>query len=428
MKWLIPALLAIVSGCSPPESQEASREDRLLIKATRIYVAPDSPPMDDAWVVVQGGRIDALGNSKTAPPPGARSNPACDGGVIAAGFQNSHVHFAAQPFIGAPAQPASTLEQALNGMLTRFGVTTVVDTGSDISDTAALRQRIERGEINGPTILTAGIPLYPQNGIPFYLRDLPPEILRQLPQPANVQEAIAVVERNFALGANGTKLFVATPQGRGVIQRMSPEIAQAAASETHRRGGLVMAHPTDPEGARAAVLAGVDILVHTTIDSPVNTWSDALIGDLIARKVAVIPTLKLWGYELDKGKVPAHVREAALNEARVQLAAFAAAGGQVLFGTDVGYIHDSDPHREYALMAGAGMDWRAILASLTTEPARRFGHAARSGRIAPGMDADLVLLGRDPADDVLALSDVVWVMRGGQVQYEAAEPGAPAQR
>ena len=44
------------------------------------------------------------------------------------------------------------------------------------------------------------------------------------------------------------------------------------------------------------------------------------------------------------------------------------------------------------------------------------------------MDADLVLLGRDPADDVLALSDVVWVMRGGQVQYEAAEPGASAHR
>ncbi|WP_256452071.1 MULTISPECIES: hypothetical protein [Pseudoxanthomonas] len=44
------------------------------------------------------------------------------------------------------------------------------------------------------------------------------------------------------------------------------------------------------------------------------------------------------------------------------------------------------------------------------------------------MDADLVLLGRDPADDVLALSDVVWVMRGGQVQYEAAEMAAPSQR
>ena len=71
---------------------------------------------------------------------------------------------------------------------------------------------------------------------------------------------------------------------------------------------------------------------------------------------------------------------------------------------------------------------RQILASLTTEPARRFGHGARSGRIVPGMDADLVLLGRDPADDVLALSDVVWVMRGGQVQYEAPEPGASAQR
>lgn len=420
MKWLIAALLATVSGCSQPESQEASREDRLLIKATRIYVAPDSPPMDDAWVVVQGGRIEAVGNSKDAPPQGARSNPACDSGVIAAGFQNSHVHFAAQPFIGAPSQPASTLEQALNAMLTRFGFTTVVDTGSDISDTAALRQRIERSEINGPTILTAGIPIYPQNGIPFYLRDLPPQILSQLAQPANVQEAIAVVERNFALGANGTKLFVATPQGRGVIQRMSPEIAQAVASETHRRGGLVMAHPTNPEGARAAVLAGVDILVHTTIDSSVNTWSDALIGDMIARKVAVIPTLKLWGYELDKGKVPANVREALINDARVQLAAFAAAGGQVLFGTDVGYMTDFDPTEEYVQMSRAGLTPMQILASLTTAPAARWRQDNRRGRVSPGYDADLVVLNADPAGDVSHFANVKCTFRRGREIFAPA--------
>ena len=147
-----------------------------------------------------------------------------------------------------------------------------------------------------------------------------------------------------------------------------------------------------------------------------------------AADMALVPSLKLFEVELRKESVPPVIIERFLAVGQAQLRAFREAGGQVLFGTDVGYIHDSDPHREYALMAGAGMDWRAILASLTTEPARRFGHAARSGRIAPGMDADLVLLGRDPADDVLALSDVVWVMRGGQVQFEAAEPGASAQR
>ena len=62
------------------------------------------------------------------------------------------------------------------------------------------------------------------------------------------------------------------------------------------------------------------------------------------------------------------------------------------FGTDVGYIDVADPRREFELMAAAGLDWRAILASLTTQPAQRFGFADDKGRVAAGMDADLVVL------------------------------------
>lgn len=50
------------------------------------------------------------------------------------------------------------------------------------------------------------------------------------------------------------------------------------------------------------------------------------------------------------------------------------------------------------------------------------------GRIAPGVDADLALPGHDPATDVLALADVVRVMRAGEIQYEAAEQPRSAQR
>ena len=80
---------------------------------------------------------------------------------------------------------------------------------------------------------------------------------------------------------------------------------------------------------------------------------------------------------------------------------YAAAGGQILFGTDVGYIDVYDTTEEYRLMSAA-LDWRKILASLTTAPSARFGFAAHKGRIAKGMDADLVLLDGDPAKDPAA--------------------------
>jgi adenine deaminase len=80
---------------------------------------------------------------------------------------------------------------------------------------------------------------------------------------------------------------------------------------------------------------------------------------------------------------------------------------------------------EYTLMAGAGLSWREVLASLTTAPAERFGEGGRRGRIAPGMDADLVLLDADPGAAPNAFARVVRTLRGGRVVYDA-DRQAPA--
>jgi imidazolonepropionase-like amidohydrolase len=415
IKPLLSALLITVAGCSSVQPSQSSGADRWLLTGTRIYVAPDAPPLDNTWVLVSGGKIEAVGASSAAKPKGVRTESACSGGVILAGFQNSHVHFLDPALENAATRPAAELQQPLTHMLTRYGFTTVVDTGSLVDNTVALRQRIERGDVKGPAILTAGTPLYPENGLPFYLRDLPPALLSQLPQPATPDAAVAVVRRNFAVGANGTKLFIATPQGHGEIKRISADIARAAAAETHARGGLVMAHPTDPQGVADAVAAGVDIIVHTTIDGPRPvTWSADLIRDLRAHEVAVIPTLKLWHYELDKAKVPANIQETIVGDAEKQLKAFADAGGQVLFGTDVGYMSDFDPTDEYALMAQAGLTPMQILASLTTAPAARWKAAERRGRVRAGFDADLVVLNGDPVTDVRRFADVKCTLRAGR--------------
>jgi len=411
---------ALASGLLASVSCSDDSDDRWLITATRIYVAPESPPIDDGWVLVTAGKIEAVGASTAAPPRGVRIHSACSGGVVAAGFQNSHVHLATPAFEQAAIRPQLELREGLSQMLTSFGFTTAVDTGSILVNTLALRQRVEGGEVPGPAILTAGLPLYPENGIPFYLREQPAEILRQLPQPADAAEAVAVVAENFALGANGTKLFVATPQGGGEIKRMAAQIARAAAEETHRRGGLVMAHPTDAQGVRDAVDAGVDVIVHTTIDPAGSAWSDDLIRDMVARHVSVVPTLKLWGYELDRQGAAADVREGANDAARRQVEAFAKAGGQLLFGTDVGYMEDFDPTDEYVLMARAGLSPMQILASLTTAPAARWLEGERRGRVAPGLAADLVVLDGDPAAEVENFADVRCTIRGGHEVFTRA--------
>jgi imidazolonepropionase-like amidohydrolase len=376
------------------------------------------PAIDDAAVLIVGGKIADAGPADGIAAGGARRLSACDGGTVVAGFQNSHVHFTEAKFADADTKPAAELAAAMTEMLNRWGFTTVVDTASNVANTVSLRERVESGEIPGPRILTAGFALYPKDGIPIYLRDMPPDLLAMLPQPGSVEEALAEVLANLDAGADATKLFLMTPQGDGRYAFMQPDIALATADETHRRNRLVLAHPTDIEGINLAIEAGVDVLVHTTIGDGETAWDAALIEQMLAKDMAVVPTLMLFPYELGRANLPQRIVDGATADAVEQVRAYAAAGGQVLFGTDVGYMADYDPTAEYRLMARA-LSPMQILASLTTAPAARWKEEKRRGRVAAGMDADLVVLEGDPAANAANFAKVRCTIRHGEVTYFA---------
>jgi len=147
-----------------------------------------------------------------------------------------------------------------------------------------------------------------------------------------------------------------------------------------------------------------------------------LSQDQIARmkrsRISLIPTLKLWKVEAGRENMSADKAETFVKAGVDQLREYSQAGGQIIFGTDVGYI-DYDPTEEYVFMERAGMNFQQILESLTTAPAKRFGLSNRAGRIARGMDADLVVLIRDPAMDVRAFSSVRYTLRAGKIIYQS---------
>ena len=189
-------------------------------------------------------------------------------------------------------------------MLTRYGFTTVFDTGSDQSRTPSRCASASPGAMYAVRAFSPwALPLYPPDGIPFYLRDLPPEWLAKMHQPRDAAEARADVRQNLAAGADGTKLFLHTSPDRKSPRFMSIEVARAAAEETHAQGKLVLAHPTSLDGIRGALAAGVDILVHTTLGEE-SPWDADLVAEMTAKRMSVIPTFKLWRYELLKDGVP----------------------------------------------------------------------------------------------------------------------------
>jgi imidazolonepropionase-like amidohydrolase len=408
----VQILVVALAGLLSPVAQA---QQSWALDATKIYSRPDVPAVS-GQVVIAGTKIESVAPASNKPAAAATRAPQCNGGVIVAGFQNSHVHFIGDEFRDARNQQAGQLDAALTQMLTRYGYTTVFDITSDRDNTGALRYRIEKGEVRGPRILTAGWALFPSHGLPVYISHLRKDMLDKLPQPGSVDEALKVVRENFAAGADGTKLFLVTPQRDGTVKRISSDIARAAVDMTHQRAKLVFAHPTDLQGVQEALAAHVDILAHPPLGAPVP-WPESLMKQVRDAGMSMTPTLKLLEYELAKEKVPAPTVERLMDENVTEFGKFAAMGGQVLFGTDVGYMTDYDPTREYELLAEAGLTPMQILASLTTTPAARWKEQNRRGSIAAGMDADLVVLDADPADSPRNFAAVRCVIRGGEVIY-----------
>jgi imidazolonepropionase-like amidohydrolase len=393
---LAGALVQVNSTAAP-----ATREGPVAIVGAKIYTSPAEPPIEDGTILIRAGKIEAVGKSGHVSVPAKAERLTIKNLVVVAGFQNSHVHFTEAKWADAAKLPAAQLSSQLREMLTRYGFTTVVDTGSLLPNTSAIRKRIESGEVTGPRILTAGAPLYPPDGIPYYLSDLPPEIRKIIPQPTTAAAAVGIVDDDLAGGADIIKLFTGSWIARGKVKPMPVDVAIAAVEEAHKHNKLVFTHPSNVAGLQVALDAHVDVLAHSIED--MRGWDRSYLMRMKAANMTLIPTLKLFGEDDDLPGI--------LDE----VGSYQRMGGQILFGTDVGFLTDYDPSKEYELMARAGMTSMQILASLTTAPAERFGEVNRRGRIAAGMDADLVVLEGDPAEDVRNFAKVRATYRAGRM-------------
>src|SRR3984885_11107928 len=392
----------------------AADSQSLALTGAKIYISPTAAPLVNRVILIRGGKIVSVAPASSLAVPKDTKSLDCTGSVIVAGFQNSHIHFTEDKWNGAADQPAEKLAKQLEDMLTRFGFTTVVDIGSYLPNTVAIRKRVETGEVPGPRILTAGSGLYPPNGAPFYIPD---SIKPFLPEPATPEAAIQVVQSQIDGGADVTKLFTGSLLSRTEIKLMPQDVATAAVTVSHQHNHLVFAHPSNIPGLEVALNAGVDVLAHTTPIS--GKWDDALIAKMIAHHISLTPTLKLWLNEARKDDATPEQAENFAAKGVAELGQYQRAGGQILFGTDVGYVTDYDVTEEYRLMSQAGLTPMQILESLTTAPAARFSESPTRGQIADGMDADLVVLSADPANDANNLTKVRYTIRHGQIIYTA---------
>ena len=380
------------------------RAQDLAVTHATVYSAPDAPAQRDVTVVIRHGVIAGVGVHLHIPKD--TETISCEGCVVLAGFWNAHVHFMEPKWDDAANQPADKLGRQMIEMVTHSGFTTVVDTGSDGENTVALRRRVESGEVLGPRIFTAGIPLFPAHALPYYLAGLPAELKAKLAQPETAAEAVAVVDKNRAAGYDIVKLFTGSIVAPDHIVPMQVAIARAAVDEAHRHGQLVFAHTSNPEGTKVAVDAGVDVLAHTPeVTSGID---EAMLRRMIAQQMTMIPTLKLFSRDDNI----ANIRGLAYR--------FHQLGGRVVYGTDTGFLTDYDQGEEFRQLMQAGFGFRDVLAMLTTAPVELFHLSQREGKVMPGMRGDLTILSEDPASGNLeAFTKVRYTIRGGHVIWHS---------
>jgi imidazolonepropionase-like amidohydrolase len=380
------------------------RAQNLAITHAAVYSAPDAPVRRDVTVVIRHGVIAGIGEHLRIPKD--IETISCQGCVVLAGFWNAHVHFMEPQWNDAANQRADKLARQMSDMVTHSGFTTVVDTGSDGENTIALRRRVERGEILGPRIITAGIPLFPAHALPYYLSVLPAELKAKMAQPETAADAATDVDKNRAAGYDIVKLFTGSIVSPDHITPMQVPIARAAVEEAHRYGQLVFSHPSNLDGTKVAIDAGVDVLAHT----PEHTIGidEAMLRRMIAQHMTIIPTLKLFSHDDD---IP-NIR--GLDYRFHQL------GGRLVYGTDTGFLPDYDQGEEFRQLMLAGFGFRDVLAMLTTAPAELFHLSQREGKVIPGMRGDLTILSEDPASGrPQAFSKIRYTIRGGNVIWRS---------
>jgi imidazolonepropionase-like amidohydrolase len=297
--WLFAALLTAACGVAPEPRAAPARPTTALVGG-QVQPEPEAAVIVDGVVLIADGRITAVGRrADVAVPPGATMIDGT-GGTVTAGFWNSHVHLMSAALENAESAPAAQLSEGLRAMLTSHGVVHAVDTGSRLGNTLALRRRVENGEIRGPTIRTAGTGFVPEGGSPYYLLPV------RLPEFRNGAQTAVLVNGELDGGADVVKLFTGSWARQDAIVVMPVDLVRAATSAAHGRGKMVIAHPSNSAGARAAIEGGVDVLAHTfPSELDRRPWDRALPGMMRERGMALIPTLKLFPYELAKLGLPA---------------------------------------------------------------------------------------------------------------------------
>ncbi|MGH7654941.1 MAG: amidohydrolase family protein, partial [Gemmatimonadaceae bacterium] len=382
-----------------------------LVGATLVD-GTGASPIPDATVIVADGLIVAAGPSATTRVPLDAKSFDVRGKTIVPGLWDMHAHLHQIEWL--PAYIAA-------------GVTSVRDMGNELPFVVALRSAVDSGRAVGPHIHLAGLV---DGGGPNAFGAF------SATTPA---EGRAIVARYHALGFEQMKLY----------DLLSPAVVAAICDAAHNAVMSVTGHLPRSLSIMAAVDSGMDQFAHLPIRGDAQSDSTkAVIAFLKAHGTVIDPTeswneigghsrqesvqafqpvlqhlpppfvqfrVANWG----SATIDTATAHARLARSLATIRALHEAGVPIVAGTDEG-IPGFSVYRELELYVKAGFTPMEALRSATAVPASVLHVDKDVGTIEAGKHADLLVLDKNPLDDISNIRTVRYVMKDGALYDDRA--------
>jgi imidazolonepropionase-like amidohydrolase len=383
-----------------------------------VVATDGGPTIPNAVVLIAGDRVVKVGPADTTGIPRDAKTIAMNGKWLIPGLMNMHVHLglklpgAAGDSLLTETDTQEALRMAGNARLSLLsGVTTLRLVGEDHGTDFALRSAIDRGEVIGPRIKTAGEVIVPTGGHGSLEADGPYALAH-------------VVREQIKAGADWIKIAISggISDSRGSISAapMTDEEMSTLIEVAHRNGIKVTAHNGSNEAARQALRFGIDGFEH-------GYHLDAsILKDMKAKGVWLVPTIVVTQpgaleFYHKIGSPPWYLERVKITGADhwAMLQNAIRMGVKIALGTDQFPFEPNDGTTatiaEAELYVKAGMTPLQALQSATTQAAAMLDMSADLGSISAGKFADIDALDADPTKDIHALRTLSFVMKGGVV-------------
>lgn len=399
----LPAALcvALAAGPSVLPAQEAT--GRTYLTGVTVVDPAGAEPLPGATVVVQGRTIAFVETGPVSPPAGAEVLE-LDGYHLVPGLIDAHSH-------------VSTLAGLRRALET--GVTTLRTAGVRSYRDFTVRAMVRDGQLPGPDVLAAGLYVQPDLG-ERVLADprLAPLHRSGVNTPAELRK---LVDINLDHGADWIKTRgtarAGLPEQDPREQIYTESQLRVVVERAGEAGVPVMAHAHGDEGMRAAVRAGVRSIEHGTYAS------DETLRLMRDRDVFLVPTLVVMvgmGQEGEYDDPRLFLRKLHMGPRALETTARAhELGVSIVTGADTYYTERNvaTVAREVTYLVEAGLPSRDALRAATSEAARALGIDDRTGSVRPGLEADLLVVERDPTEHPRTLQDPLLVLSNGTVVH-----------